>query len=96
VGLIFNLLAVIMLTAMRIIGFMAMLMVTAIASLFIGSDTATERISSYWIQQSTSSGFPIGYNPNAREGLKTAAGGLLALGWFLNVGLVILVISMVA
>jgi hypothetical protein len=82
--------------AMRIIGFMVMLMATAVASLFIGFDTATDRISTYWIQQSAGQGVNLGYNPNVREGLKTAAGGLLFLGWLLNIGVFIMILLMMA
>lgn len=94
VGLIWNLMVVVLMAVIRVIGFLVMLMVTSVASLFVGVETAIDRISVSWIEQSTGGGIPIGYNPAAREGLRAAAGGLLVLGWFLNIVVIFLLLSL--
>jgi hypothetical protein len=96
VGLIISVLSVVFLTIFRLLGFALTLMVTSVASLVIGVDEATERIAQSWIEQSTGNGIMIGYNPTAREGLKAAAGGLLFLGWLLDIGAIYLIVSIIA
>ncbi len=85
-----------LMAVLRVIGVLIMLMVTAVASLFVGVDTAIDRISGSWIEQSTSGGIPIGYNPATRDGVRAAAGFMLVIGWLLTIGFIYLVVSMVA
>lgn len=95
VGLAWNLFVTVTTVIFRVIGFVLMLMVTALASLFVGVNTAIDRIAASWIEQFSGNGVNIGYTETSRNGAKVAAGTLLVVGWALNIVVIFLVLSMV-
>jgi hypothetical protein len=96
VELIWRLMVFAIIVIFRVIGFMLMLMVVSVSSLFVGVEEATNRIAFSWIQQATGNGIMIGYNPIAREALKLAAALMLVVGWLLTIATVWWIVSMVA
>ena len=95
VGLIWNLLVAVITAMFRAIGFLLMLMITAISSLFVGFRRATDRIADSWIEQAAGNGVNIGYNPTGRAGMKVAAGLLLIVGWLLTIWVIYLIVSII-
>jgi hypothetical protein len=95
-GCMVGLIATIIAGIFRLVGFVLMLMVTSVSSLFIGVDEATARIANSWLEQSAGMGVHIGYSPAAREGARAAAGFMLVVGWLLSIGAVWWIVSAVA
>jgi hypothetical protein len=96
VGLTYTIVTAVFTVIFRIVGMVLMMMAMSVGSLFVGVDTAIDRIAFSWIEQATGDGIQIGYNPVARDGVRMAAGLVLVMGWILDIGLIYLIVSIVA
>lgn len=98
VGLTWHLLTAIfslVLTVLIRVGIFAiMLMVMSIASLFVGFERATARISQRWIEQATSHGVNLGYNPTTRSGMRVIATLMLVIGWLVTIGVIYVIVML--
>ena len=91
-----NVIWILLLAALRVLWFLVMLMVTSTVSLFVGVNTAIDRITFSWIEQATGNGVMIGYNQASRSGLKVAAGLMIFIGWLLTIGTIYFIVTMFA
>lgn len=96
VGLIWNVITALFAAIFRVMGFLVMLMITSISSLFIGVNRATDRIAASWIEDAAGRGMNIGYRPAGRAGMKVAAWLLLIVGWFLTIWVIYLIVAAIA
>lgn len=94
-GCMVGMIATIFAAIFRVIGFLVLLMVTSVSSLFVGVDEATDRISESWLEQSAGMGMNIGYSPAARDSAKAAAWFMLVVGWLLTIGAVYIIVSLI-